>query len=78
MSEEPFSNREIKQYFENFERTLQRIEENVDLRVKPLETELAKMLLWREGFMGKITIIVLVLGSMWTFAVAALTKKFGL
>lgn len=75
MTDEPFSNREIRTYFENFERTLSRVENSFDERVKPLETELAKMLLWRENLLGKITIIVLVLGSLWTVAVATITKK---
>ena len=78
MQDEPFSNREIKAYFENFSRTLDRVERSVDQRVKPLEDELAKMLLWREGLMGKITVVVIILGSLWTAAVAAATKKFGL
>jgi hypothetical protein len=75
MPDEPFSNREIRTYFENFEKTLARVEKSVDERVKPLEDELAKMLLWRENILGKITIIVLVLGSLWTLAVATITKK---
>ena len=75
MPDEPFSNREIRTYFEIFENTLARVEKSVDERVKPLEDELAKMLLWRENILGKITIIVLVLGSLWTLAVATITKK---
>lgn len=75
-AEEPFSNREIKTYFDNFEKSLLRLEERVDERVKPLELELAKMLQWRAGLLGKIAVVGVILAGLWALAVAAVTKKY--
>lgn len=74
--EAPFTNRELRQFFAGFQKTLDRVEKSVDERVKPLEDELAKMLQWRAGLLGKITIIGIVLAGLWGLAVAAITKKF--
>lgn len=75
MTDEPFSNREIKAYFENHTRTLDRIEKMFSERITPIEKDMAEILLWREGIMGKISVVVIVLGSVWTFFVAVITKK---
>ena len=80
--EAPFSVRELRGLFESQTRAFNHLEASIDKkfeeRVKPLEDELAKMLLWRAGLIGKISVIMIILGSVWTVAVAYITKKLGL
>lgn len=77
--EAPFSVRELRGLFESQTKAFNHLEASIEKkfeeRVKPLEEELAKMMLWREGIMGKISVIILVLGSVWTVAVAYFSKK---
>lgn len=72
----PFTNREIKTMFENQNTTLARIEKMIIDEVIPLKKEIAMLLLWREGIMGKISVIILIFGSLWTVAVSYFSSKF--
>lgn len=72
----PYTNREIKILFEGQNKTLERIEKMILDEVVPLKKEVAAMLLWKEGIMGKISVIIIVFGSLWTLGVAFITSKF--
>lgn len=77
MSDEiPYTNREIKILFDSQNKTLERIEKMILDEVVPLKKEMATLLLWREGIMGKISVVIIVFGSLWTLGVAYVTSKF--
>lgn len=80
--EAPFSVRELRGLFEAQTKAFNHLEASIDKkfeeRVKPLEEEIAKMMLWRAGLIGKISVITMIVGSLWTALVAFIIKKFGL
>lgn len=77
MSDEiPYTNREIKILFESQNKTLERIEAMITNEVIPIKKELAALQLWKEGIMGKISVVIILFGSVWTLGVAYITSKF--
>lgn len=76
MADEPFSNREIRAYFDNFEKTLLRIEGNSEKRIKEVEDKVAGVLLWREGLMGRVAAVTSMATILVGIGVAAINKKF--
>ena len=62
--EMPYTNREIKQMFDSQNATLARIEKMIADEFVPLKKEVSTILLWKEGLMGKLSMLVIVVGFL--------------
>lgn len=76
--DKPFTNRELKMYFDGFETTLKNMEISFEKRVSPLETHVSKLLLWREGLMAKLSVAVFLIVLVVKTGLDWLSKHVGI
>lgn len=75
--EMPYTNREIKQFFDNQNLTLARIEKMITDEVVPLKKDVSAILLWKEGLMGKISVVVVLVGVIGDMVINWITNHLG-
>lgn len=77
MNDEPYTNREIKQLFEYQNTTLARIEKMITDEVVPLKKDVSAILLWKEGLMGKVSVMVVFVGVIGDIFINWITNHMG-
>lgn len=77
MNDEPYTNREIKQFFDNQNLTLARIEKMITDEVVPLKKEVSAILLWKEGLMAKVSVIIVLVGIIGDMVINWITSHVG-